>query len=117
MQDWKEIVVTLRANGTKEVAIEAERQGVVKTYTMQPEYDNEARRALIGITPKFEKVEMSLVASVKEGVSYTKFIIISMVDGLSKIITGKAPAEVSGPLGVAQVKIIFSNFTNYEQKG
>ena len=88
MQDWKEIVVTLRANGTKEVAIEAERQGVVKTYTMQPEYDSEARRALIGSTPKFEKVEMSFAASIKEGVSYTKFIIISMVDGLTLIITG-----------------------------
>ena len=102
-QDWKDIVVTLRANGTKEVAIEAERKGVVKKYTLQPEYDAEAKRPLIGITPKFEKVEMSFTASIKEGVSYTKFIIISMVDGLSKIITGKAPAEVSGPLGVAQM--------------
>ena len=26
-----------------------------------------------------------------------------MVDGLAKIVTGKAPAEVSGPLGVAQM--------------
>ena len=103
MQDWKEIVVTLRANGTKEVTLQAERAGKVKSYTMQPEYDQEAKRPLIGITPKFEKVEMSLIASLKEGVSYTKFVITAMVDGLAKIVTGKAPAEVSGPLGVAQM--------------
>lgn len=103
MQDWKEIVITLRANGTKEVQIKAERAGVVKEYTMQPRYDNEAKRPLIGITPKFEKIEMGFFASLKEGVSYTKFLILSMVDGLAKIITGRAPAEVSGPLGVAQM--------------
>ena len=103
MRDWKEIVVTLRANGTKEVTIEAERQGKARTYKLLPEYDNEARRPLIGITPKFEKVEMGLGAAFKEGVSYTKYIITAMVDGLAKIITGKAPAEVSGPLGVAQM--------------
>ena len=103
MQDWKEIVVTLRANGTKEVTIVAERQGKAQTYKLLPEYDNEARRPLIGITPKFEKVEMGLGAAFKEGVSYTKYIITAMVDGLAKIITGKAPAEVSGPLGVAQM--------------
>lgn len=103
MRDWKEIVVTLRANGTKEVTIEAERQGKAQTYKLLPEYDNEARRPLIGITPKFEKVEMGLGAAFKEGVSYTKYIITAMVDGLAKIITGKAPAEVSGPLGVAQM--------------
>ena len=103
MQDWKEIVVTLRANGSKEVKLEAERQGKVKQYTLQPEYDQEAKRPLIGITPKFEKVEMSLAASLKEGVSYTKFVITAMIDGLAKIITGRAPAEVSGPLGVAQM--------------
>ena len=103
MRDWKEIVVTLRANGTKEVTIVAERQGKAQTYKLLPEYDNEARRPLIGITPKFEKVEMGLGAAFKEGVSYTKYIITAMVDGLAKIITGKAPAEVSGPLGVAQM--------------
>lgn len=103
MQNWRDIVVNLRANGEKEVTLQAERQGVVKTYTLQPEYDKEAKRALVGITPKFEKVNMSVAESVKEGFSYTKYIIVAMMDGLAKIITGKAPAEVAGPIGVAQM--------------
>ncbi|MDO4922349.1 MAG: RIP metalloprotease RseP [Phascolarctobacterium sp.] len=103
VQDWQAIVTTLRANGTKEVTLTAESNGAVKQYTMQPVYDEEAKRPLIGITPKFERIKMGFTESVKEGFSYTKYIIFAMVDGLTKIITGKAPAEVSGPLGVAQM--------------
>ena len=103
VQDWQGIVTTLRANGTKEVTLTAESNGTVKQYTMQPVYDEEAKRPLIGITPKFERIKMGFAESVKEGFNYTKYIIFAMVDGLTKIITGKAPAEVSGPLGVAQM--------------
>lgn len=103
VQDWQAIVTTLRANGTKEVTLTAESNGAVKQYTMQPVYDAEAKRPLIGITPKFERIKMGFAESVKEGFNYTKYIIFAMVDGLTKIITGKAPAEVSGPLGVAQM--------------
>ena len=59
----------MRANGSKEVTVKAERQGKVKSYTLQPEYDKEAKRPLIGITPKFEKVEMSLIASLKRALA------------------------------------------------
>ncbi len=103
VQDWRGIVVTLRANGTKEVTLTAESGGAVKEYTMQPVYDEEAKRPLIGITPRFEKIEMGFLESIKEGFSYTKYIILAMVDGLTKIITGRAPAELAGPLGVAQM--------------
>lgn len=103
VQNWQAIVTTLRINGTKEVTLTAESNGAVKQYTMQPVYDEEAKRPLIGITPKFERIKMGFAESVKEGFNYTKYIIFAMVDGLTKIITGKAPAEVSGPLGVAQM--------------
>lgn len=103
VQDWQAIVTTLRINGTKEVTLTAESNGAVKQYTMQPVYDEEAKRPLIGITPKFERIKMGFAESVKEGFNYTKYIIFAMVDGLTKIIMGKAPAEVSGPLGVAQM--------------
>lgn len=103
VKDWQSIVTTLRANGVQEVTLTAESGGAVKQYTMQPVYDKDAKRPLIGITPKFEKIEMGFAESVKEGFNYTKYIIFAMVDGLTKIITGKAPAEVAGPLGVAQM--------------
>ena len=33
----------------------------------------------------------------------SKYIIFAMIDGLQKIITGAAPADVSGPIGVAKM--------------
>ena len=100
---WTDVVADLRASGTNPVTLTAERQGVIKSFSMTPVFDKEAGRPLIGISPKFEKVSMGFFDSVKEGVVYTKNIIIAMLDGLYKIVTGKAPAEVSGPIGVAQM--------------
>lgn len=103
MQSWTEVVATLRAAGTDEVTLTAERAGKVATYKMTPVYNQEAGRTLIGISPKFEKESLGFFGSIKEGTLYTKNIIVSMLNGLYKIVSGKAPAEVSGPIGVAQM--------------
>ncbi len=103
MQTWNDVVTTLRANGTKEVILTAERAGTVATYKMLPEYNAELGRPLIGISPKFEKEKPGILESVQLGFTYTKNVILAMVEGLQRIVTGKAPAEVSGPIGVAQM--------------
>lgn len=104
LETWSEVVSTLRANGTKEVVIKAEdTTGTVKNYSMQPVFDKEAGRPLIGISPQFLKRNLGIFESIAEGFSYTKYIITAMLDGLVKIITGEAPAEVAGPIGVAQM--------------
>lgn len=100
---WNEIVATMQSNGAKEVIVTAERNGVVNDYTMLPEYNKELGRPLIGITPKMITEQLGPVEAVETGFNYTKFVIFAMVDGLQKIITGKAPAEVAGPIGVAQM--------------
>ncbi len=100
---WNEVVSSLRAAGTNPVTLTAKRGGAVAAYTMTPVYDNEAGRPLIGISPKFEKISLGFFGSIKEGCLYTKNIIVAMVNGLYNIVTGKAPAEVAGPIGVAQM--------------
>ncbi len=103
VKSWNEIVATLSNDGSKEVVLTAERNGVVSTYTMVPEFNKELGRPLIGITPQTVFEKPGFVDSIKMGFGYTKFVIFAMVDGLQKIITGKSPAEVSGPIGVAQM--------------
>lgn len=103
MQSWTEVVTTLRGAGTEEVTLTAERDGALKTYKMTPVYNKEAGRALIGISPKLEKESLGFFGSIKEGFIYTKNIIMSMINGLYKIVSGNAPADVSGPIGVAQM--------------
>lgn len=103
MENWNDVVTTLRANGTKEVTITAERAGAVNTYKMLPEYNEELGRALIGISPQFVKERLGVVDSIKLGFTSTQKVIVMMVEGLQRIVTGKASADVSGPIGVAQM--------------
>lgn len=100
---WNDIIVSLQENGTKEVSLTAERNGAVQTFTMTPEFDEQLGRTLIGISPAFVSEKPGVADSIKMGFGYTKYIIFAMVDGLQKIVTGKAPAEVAGPIGVAQM--------------
>jgi regulator of sigma E protease len=103
MTSWRDVVLTLRASGTQEVTLQVEHEGVQRMYKMRAIYDEEAKRPLIGVSPQVENVRLGLFASVREGCAYTKYIITSMVSSLAKIVTGQAPAEVSGPIGVAQM--------------
>lgn len=103
INSWNDIVGVLQKNGAEEVVLTAERNGTVNTYTMRPEFNKELGRPLIGITPELISEKPGVIDSVKMGFGYTKYIIGAMVDALQKIVTGKAPAEVSGPIGVAQM--------------
>jgi len=101
--DWSDLVVKLRAAGTKEVTLKVDRAGSVRDYKMKAVYNKELQRPLIGVSPKFTKQSVSILEAGKMSVDYTKRIVISMMNGLRKIITGKAPADVAGPIGVAQM--------------
>ncbi len=100
---WNEVVERLRDNGAKEVTVTAQTGGRVQELKMMPEFNKELGRPLIGISPKFENIRPGPLEAAKLGVQYTGFIIKAMVNGLHNIITGKAAADVAGPIGVAQM--------------
>ena len=103
VETWTDVVLNLRKAGTKEVTLTAERNGVQQTYRMTPMFDKDAGRPLIGVSPKFSKESLGFFGSIKEGFIYTKNIGLSMVSGLYRIVSGNAPADVAGPIGVAQM--------------
>lgn len=103
VETWTDVVLNLRKAGTEEVTLTAERNGVLQTYKMTPMFDKDAGRPLIGVSPKFSKESLGFFGSIKEGFIYTKNIGLSMVSGLYRIVSGNAPAEVAGPIGVAQM--------------
>lgn len=103
VKTWTDVVLNLRKAGTEEVTLTAERNGVLQTYKMTPMFDKDAGRPLIGVSPKFSKESLGFFGSIKEGVIYTKNIGLSMVSGLYRIVSGNAPADVAGPIGVAQM--------------
>lgn len=103
VETWTDVVLNLRKAGTEEVTLTAERNGVLQTYKMTPMFDKDAGRSLIGVSPKFSKESLGFFGSIKEGFIYTKNIGLSMVSGLYRIVSGNAPADVAGPIGVAQM--------------
>lgn len=103
VETWTDVVLNLRKAGTEEVTLTAERNGVLQTYKMTPMFDKDAGRPLIGVSPKFSKESLGFFGSIKEGFIYTKNIGLSMVSGLYRIVIGNAPADVAGPIGVAQM--------------
>lgn len=103
VETWTDVVLNLRKAGTEEVTLTAERNGVLQTYKMTPMFDKDAGRPLIGVSPKFSKDSLGFFGSIKEGFIYTKNIGLSMVSGLYRIVSGNAPADVAGPIGVAQM--------------
>ena len=103
VETWTDVVLNLRKAGTEEVTLTAERNGVLQTYKMTPMFDKDAGRPLIGVSPKFSKESLGFFCSIKEGFIYTKNIGLSMVSGLYRIVSGNAPADVAGPIGVAQM--------------
>ena len=103
VETWTDVVLNLRKAGTEEVTLTAERNGVLQTYKMTPMFDKDAGRPFIGVSPKFSKESLGFFGSIKEGFIYTKNIGMSMVSGLYKIVSGNAPADVAGPIGVAQM--------------
>ena len=103
IETWTDVVLNLHKAGTEEVTLTAERNGVLQTYKMTPMFDKDAGRPLIGVSPKFSKESLGFFGSIKEGFIYTKNIGLSMVSGLYRIVSGNAPADVAGPIGVAQM--------------
>lgn len=85
------------------VTFEIERGGTIKEFKIDAEFNEEYQRPLIGVYPKFEKSPVSIVQAGEFSLVYTKNIMTAMVNGLAKIVTGNAPADVSGPIGVAQM--------------
>ena len=103
LSTWHEVIAATKANGTKEMTMVCKtKEGAVKEFKVTPVYNKELGRALVGISPKFEKKALGPMESVKMGFSYTERVMVAMVDGLKNMVTGRSKVEVSGPIGVAQ---------------
>ncbi|MDO4178330.1 MAG: RIP metalloprotease RseP [Phascolarctobacterium sp.] len=103
MTTWRDIQKTLRANGEKEVQLKIEREGKVQSFVMTPKYNEESKRAVIGIIPCTTHETVGPVQAFIMAIRYTVYVIEYMLDALKQIVIGKAAADVAGPIGVAQV--------------
>lgn len=97
------LVAGLAKYPNEQVALEVQRNGKVSEYKIVAEYSEEFKRPLIGVYPQLVKQSLSVFDAAKLSIAYTKNVMVGMINGLVKIFSGNAPADVSGPIGVAQM--------------
>lgn len=103
VEKWNDINSLVQENGPKPGKVVIRRDGREMTLTLQPRFDGESKRFLIGVRPPLEHRQQSLWESLKTAGLAVGKTTVAMVDGLRKMITGKVRADIAGPIGVAHM--------------
>lgn len=100
---WSDVQAVLKKNGMNEATVVVNRAGEEKTFKMQPQFNKEMNKPMIGISPKTEHRNLGFGEAFLNSFVYEKFVITSMIVGLYQLITGSGSADLSGPIGVAKM--------------
>ncbi len=100
---WTDLTTNLQKQGNAKSTIVIRRGEKELVKTVIPDYDKESKRYLIGVMRKTEHQPISLGESVYYAADTERRIVAGMVRGLKMILTRQVRAEVSGPIGVAQM--------------
>lgn len=103
LEKWNDINSLVQENGPKPGKVVIRRNGREMTLTLQPRFDGESKRFLIGVRPPLEHRQLSLWESLKTAGLAVGKTTVAMVVGLRKMITGKVRADIAGPIGVAHM--------------
>ncbi len=100
---WMDFVQVIRVSADKQVTIAYERNGIARTATVVPEYDTKTNRGVIGVMPQITNYRPGPGQAFAMSVKQTATVTATIFTGLLQMITGQAPADVAGPIGVAQI--------------
>ena len=103
IENWKQFVSTIQSNSGNKLDIKYERSGVQRIVTVIPEYDARSNRGIIGVSPEITLHKPGIVEATKLSINHTYLVAGNMLTGIGQMLTGKAAADVSGPIGVAQM--------------
>lgn len=102
--DWTHLTEAIHSKPNQVLTITIERANETQpqTLTVKTEKDAQTGNGMIGIAPEVTYVPASILESTRYGfersVDFTKLIIVT----ITQMITGKIPAEVGGPVMIAQ---------------
>lgn len=100
---WNNFVAKVQTADGKVLKVSYVRDGQENTASVVPKYDDQAKRAMIGVMSPVETTSVGLWDSIVMGAGLVVSIIYQMYAALAGMITGSVPAELSGPVGVAQM--------------
>lgn len=98
INEWNDIIGVIGESREETASITVIRDEKEETLTSSMEYDEEAGRYKIGITPV---IEHNVIASVGAGIRNTSDMTVMMYDIIKKLFTGEVSTkELSGPVGI-----------------
>lgn len=101
---WKEILATTKTleNG-KTVQIVYERNSQVEEVSITAKFHEKYKRVMFGIQSEITYEQKTLGESWIAAMDHTKEIFLMMLDGLANLVKEPSEAELSGPIGIAQM--------------
>lgn len=102
VEDWNSMVGIIQAQDPgAPLAITVDRDGELIDMTIDPYYDKESGRWLMGIQPSVEKLGFfeSSWLGIKQSYLFTKMLLVA----LYQMLTGQIAPDVAGPVGVVNI--------------
>ena len=103
MEDPNRIANIINKSSGEELQITLDRAGEVIEVFVIPEYDDNYKKGLIGITFEIFVEKINIFSAFYKGLIATGNIIKLIFSNTMEMITGKVPIEIAGPLGIAQM--------------
>jgi len=103
MEDPKKIANIINKSSGEELQITLDRGGENIDVFVIPEYDDNYKKGLIGITFEISVEKINIFSAFSKGIITTGNIIKLIFSNIIEMITGKIPLEIAGPLGIAQM--------------
>jgi regulator of sigma E protease len=100
---WRQVVETIRVSKDSLKLEIRTKDGQTRTVTMIPEIDSKSGRSLIGIVPVIDRRIPGFFEAASLSVSHTYNIAGKMLLGLGQMFSGKAEADIAGPIGVMRL--------------
>ena len=103
MEDPNRIANIINKSSGEELQITLDREGDIIEVFVIPEYDDNYKKGLIGITFEIFVEKINIFSAFSKGLIATINIIKLIFTNTVEMITGKVPVEIAGPLGIAQM--------------
>ncbi|WP_311517304.1 RIP metalloprotease RseP [uncultured Megasphaera sp.] len=100
---WQDIGRVLSKHQKDVVTVTFKRQGKEETAHLIPETDASSQRQIIGIYPVEQKQRHGFLQAGKLAAFQVGHLSGFMVQGIYQMVTGKAKADLAGPIGIAQI--------------
>lgn len=103
MEDPDKIANVINNSSGEELQITLDREGEIINVFAIPEYNEDYKKGLIGITFGVSAERINIFRAFAKGLMVTLNIITLIFSNTLEMITGKVPVEIAGPLGIAQM--------------